>query len=247
LGESSRPQLYKSSAQTNWYFRAGDSLLVDADGSGTFDTDPLQTEAVPFGPLLYGGARPLRVALGPQCRSLRVEPWSQPLAEVTLEPRGKEVRNVSLGWQQPEGNWQLLRVAAAGGKMLLPPGQYRFYACTLLGESPERRPVMVSGSQRLFEEPVRFEAGAPAQLCCGTPLKIEITADKRSATPSVRKTAASDSDFTLRISARVVGVAGEVYSVFGTGQQFREDPPKPTFTITDSSGKQLLNGNLEFG
>ena len=247
LGEAAQPQLYKSSAQTNWFFRPGDSLLVDADGSGAFESDPFQAEAAPFGPLLYTGARPLRVELGPQCRSLRVEPWTQPLAEVTLEPRGNEVRNVSLGWQQADGNWQLLRAGAAGGKILVPPGQYRFYACTLLGESPGRQPVMVSGSQRLFQEPLRFHAGTPAQLRCGGPLEIELTADKRSATTSIPPKTASDSDFVLRIGARVVGAAGEVYSVFGTGQQFREDPPKPVFTVTDAKGKRLANGNLEFG
>jgi hypothetical protein len=63
---------------------------------------------------------------------------------------------------------------------------------------------MVAGSQRLFQEPLRFHAGTPAQLRCGGPLEIELTADKRSATTSIPKKTASDSDFVLRIGARVV-------------------------------------------
>ena len=57
-------------------FPAGDYFLVDADGSGSFENDVFQSEACPFGPILYLGAKAYKVALAPDCKSLRVEPWT---------------------------------------------------------------------------------------------------------------------------------------------------------------------------
>jgi hypothetical protein len=58
---------------------------------------------------------------------------------------------------------------------------------------------------------------------------------------------ADDSDFVLSISAHVVGTGGEVYSTFGRGPKFRDEPPKPAFTLTAATGRKLASGNLEFG
>ena len=88
-----------TAGRTSWYFPGGDSLLVDADGSGSFENDVFQSEACPFGPILYLGGKAYKVALAPDCKSLRVEPWTEALAEVALQPRGDQVRNVTLAWR----------------------------------------------------------------------------------------------------------------------------------------------------
>jgi hypothetical protein len=48
-------------------------------------------------------------------------------------------------------------------------------------------------------------------------------------------------------NASVQGVDGEIYSTYGKGQKFKDDPSKPTFTIVDGSRKKVADGNLEFG
>ena len=59
--------------------------------------------------------------------------------------------------------------------------------------------------------------------------------------------AASGSTAALRINASGVGAEGEVYSTFLRGEEFDDRPPKPTFTVLDSSGKAVACGNLEYG
>ena len=72
------------------------------------------------------------MGLASGCKSLRVEPWPEPLAELALQPRGDQVRNVTLAWKRPNGQWQLIRPTVTGGKAMVPPGDYRLYACNLL-------------------------------------------------------------------------------------------------------------------
>ena len=116
LGDLSQPQTFTSNGEKSWYFRPGDSLLVDTDGSGRFENNVFQSEVCPFGPILYLDGKAYKVALAPDCKSLRVEPWSEPLAEVTLQPHGDQVKNLTLAWEGPNGNWQLIRPAVVDGR-----------------------------------------------------------------------------------------------------------------------------------
>jgi hypothetical protein len=249
LGDVSRSQTYTNRAEVSWYFRSGDTLLVDADGSDGFENDAFQSKAYPFGPLLYLGGKAYKVALAPDCKSLSVEPWTEPLAEVALKPQGDEVRTVTLAWQQPGGQWQLLRPEVTAGKVMVPPGDYRIYACSLAGGSAQRDQVMVSGMQRVPQTPVSIAAGQANTIECGGPLEIKVTASKtRAITQLMLGEDAGDAktDSELRINANVIGAGGEIYSTFQKGTGFRLQPPKPTFKIPQA-GKMVANGNLEFG
>jgi hypothetical protein len=251
LGDVSRSQTYTNRTEVSWYFRWGDTLLVDADGSDGFENDVFQSKAYPFGPLLYLGGKAYKVALAPDCKSLSVEPWTEPLAEVALKPQGDEVRTVTLAWQQPGGQWQLLRPEVTAGKVMVPPGDYRIYACSLAGGSAQRDQVMVSGMQRVPQTPVSIAAGQANTIECGGPLEIKVTAAKTRAITQLMLgedagDAKTDSDSELRINANVIGAGGEIYSTFQKGTGFRLQPPKPTFKITQA-GKMVANGNLEFG
>jgi hypothetical protein len=259
LGDVSRAQTVtnraaasRSQPEKYWYFRGGDTLLVDADGSGTFDNDLFQSESCPFGPILYLGAKAYKVALAPDCKSLHVEPWTEALAEVALQPRGDQVRNITLAWEQPGGNWQLINPAVIDGKVMVPPGNYRLYSSSLLGKGAARDQVMVSGMQRVPQTPVSIVAGKANTLDCGAPLDIKVTAVKSRATTSGLFSedagdAKVDSDYSLRINANVAGAGGEVYSTFQKGDSFRTRPPKPSFTIVQAGGKTVASGNLEYG
>ena len=180
LGDVSKPQTYRNTGEDeNWYFGPGDFLLTDVDGSGAFENDLFDTESCPYGPILYFGATPYKVALAPDCRSLRVEPWTDPLAEVTLQPHGDQVCNVTLAWERPNKQWQLIRAGVADGKIKLPPGNYRLSTCVLLGKGAPRDQVMASGYQRVTRKPVNFATAKANTLRCGAPLEIKVTGEKR--------------------------------------------------------------------
>jgi hypothetical protein len=251
LGDVAQPQTYSSGGQKSWYFQSGDQFLVDADGSGRFENDVLQSEVCPFGQILYLGAKAYKVALTPDCKALRVERWTEPLAEVVLQPHGDQVRNITLAWEGPNGNWQLIRPSVTDGKVMVPPGNYRLYACNLVGKGSARDQVMVSGMQRVPQTPVSIVAGKANPFDCGAPLDIKVTAAKVNAANQLmlgQNTGAAkdDSENMVRINANVAGAGGEIYSTFQKGDGFRFQPPKPTFTIVQA-GRTIANGNLEFG
>jgi hypothetical protein len=252
LGDVSQPQTLTSNDEKSWYFRPGDYLLVDTDGSGRFENDLFQSEVCPFGPILYLGGKAYKIALAPDCKSLRVEPWSEPLAEVALQPHGDQVKHLTLAWEGPNGKWQLIRPAVTGGKVMVPPGNYRLYACSLVGGSGSRDQVMVSGMQRIPQTPVSIAAGQANKLDCGGPLQIKVTATKARASTSGlliedSSNATANSEPTLRINANLAGSGGEIYSTFLKGDHFQSKPPKPTFSIVQAGGKTVDTGNLEFG
>ena len=135
---------------------------------------------------------------------------------------------------------------------MVPPGNYRLYACNLLGGATPRDQVMVSGIQRIPQPPVSITAGQANTLDCGGPLRINVTATWARASAS--GLLAEDSNDTgaasgsaLRINANVAGAGGEVYSTFLRGDGFKTRPPKPTFSIVQADGKTVATGNLEYG
>lgn len=192
------------------------------------------------------------MALTPDCKSLRVEPWHEPLAELALQPRGDQVRDITLAWERSRGQWQLIRPAVAGGKVMVPPGNYRLYACNLLGKGPPGAHVMVSGTRRNLQTPVSVALGKANTLICGAPLEIKVTASKAAAAtrgPSFWNSgnAAAGADAVMDINASVAGAGGEGYSTFLSGAGFRSKPPKPTFRILQPGGTTVATGNLEYG
>jgi hypothetical protein len=252
LGDLARSQTITNREEKAWYFRSGDTLLADADGSGSFESDVFDSESCPFGPILYLGEKVFKVALAPDCKSLHVEPWTKPLAELALQPRGGEVRKVTLAWEQPGGNWQPIRPAIIEGKAMVPPGNYRLYACSVVGKGAPRDQVMVAGTQRVPQTPVSIAVAKANTLACGAPLDIKVTAVKNRGTS--RELLAEDagdatggSDYVLRINANVAGAGGEVYSTFQKGDGFQVRPPKPSFTIVQAGGKTVASGSLEYG
>jgi hypothetical protein len=99
-----------------------------------------------------------------------------------------------------------------------------------------------------------FAVGEANVLRCGAPLEIKVTAEKRVPQSWELNSGAlrdpplaSDSEFVLSINANVQGANTEVYSEYAKGEKFSDEPPQPTFTIVDSSGKQVADGKLEFG
>ena len=252
LGDLARAQTYSRGSESSWYFQGGDDFLVDADGSGGFNRDQFQSETCPFGPILYLGGKAYKVALAADCKSLRVEPWTETLAAVALQPRGDQVRAVTLAWEQPGGQWQLIRPAVTEGSMMVPPGNYRLYTCALVGKVSPSDQVSVSGMQRIPQPPLSLVAGKANTFQCGAPLEIKVTAVKTRAATGLQPDQSSsgakgDLDSVLRINANVVGADGEIYSTFQKGGRPGSEPAKPSFTIAQAGGKIVASGSLEYG
>ncbi len=162
-----------------------------------------------------------------------------------LQPRGTQVRSLTLARERPNGRWELIQPGVAEGRIKVPPGNYRLYGCTLLGAGAQARDhLKLSANDQTPRKPFSFAAGKPNTLACGAPLDVKVTAVKTEANPPG---SSQDSEVMLNINSRVVGAEGEVYSTFLKGERFDARPPRPTFTVRDAQGNRLAGGNLEYG
>ncbi|MGA2660196.1 MAG: hypothetical protein ABSH34_22075 [Verrucomicrobiota bacterium] len=245
---------WKLNARAGWYFDPGDSFLQDLDGSGRFERHPEGGGISAFGPLQYFGPRPYKVSLAPDRRSLRVERWTGPLAEVAVRPHGDQVRNLELAWEKSRGQWQLLDPPVLDGKFTVPPGDYRLSGCNVVATPAQGQPVMAGAFQQNIRKTVRFTAGRLNTFRCGPPLQVEVSAEKRKpqdwelqrklvtpADPNV------DSEFVLAIHGQIQGADQETYLAFRRGKDLKQEPPKPAFAVLDANGKPAGSGNLEYG
>lgn len=248
LGDLASPGNVGNGDQERWYFTPGDAFLVDRNNSDSFRRTILDSQASPFGSMLYFGPTPYKVALLKECTALSVKPWTEPLAEVVLQPQGEQVSAVQLA-REVQGKWQLLKALAANGKIQIPPGNYRLSTCTLEAKNAKGEPIGLEGSLDTPRKPFTYSVGATNTLQCGGPLKVLTQASKRDAqnwdpSPSNAQT---DSGSVLDINSQVQGQGGEIYSSFAKGERYGTLPAKPTFVITGADGTKLANGNLEYG
>jgi hypothetical protein len=245
---------WKVNARAGWYFEPGDSFLQDLDGAGRFERRPEGGGVSAFGPVQYLGTQPYKVSLAPDRKSLRVERWTERLAEVTVRPHGDQVRNLSLAWEKGGGHWQLLDPPVVNGKFKVPPGNYRLYGCSLAVTPAEGEPILAGAFQQNARKSVRFAAGTANSFRCGPPLQVDTYGEKRkpqdwelerklvtAADPSV------DSEFVLAIHTQIRGVDKETYTAFRRGKDINKEPQKPAFAILDAHGKLVGSGSLEYG
>ena len=261
LGEASQPFTYHNGTETNWYFGGGDNFLLDNDGSGKFRSSVGNDESSPFGPLLYLGAKPCKVVLAADDKSLALEPWSGPLAELALQPHGEQVGEIQVAWESAPDQWQLLQPGVENGKAKVPPGGYRLIGCTLkVNSAAGGETLILDAFKRTPEGTVKAEAGATAPFKSGSPLEVKVTSerDTRNDVSSMQASdpmldrpkggTSSEKPVQQLIQAYVVGAGGETYgSFYLQGKGKLHDPPNPVFTVTNAKGKQVASGNMEFG
>jgi hypothetical protein len=235
-----------------WFLGAadGDRLLLKKDYSGT------NINSQCFAQILYFDSVPYKVTLATDCSSLQIEPWPEPLAEVSLKPHGEQVRSLGLGWESSKDQWQFIAVGVTNGKIKLPPGDYGLSSISVSAKSPQAEETTAIGfmdSKKAFS----VMSGKTNTLRCGAPLEIKVETGRARSEPSAdgfwaalqrwfEELFSAETD-ELRIQAQVIGAGGETYSSFiRGGKDGRHEPSKPTFTII-SDGKQIAKGNLEFG
>jgi hypothetical protein len=234
LGDPPEWRTFDSGGEPSWYAGPADSFLRDRNGSGKFGDDRTGEEAESLAPVHYFGPAPYTISLGPDCKTLRVEPYREPVAELTVGPHGETVSRITLAWEQSPGQWYLLSPVVAGGKVKVPAGNYRLYTCQLDAKASDGQPLQLTAYKRTIKPSLKAEAGAPGELRCGAPLEVKVTAER-------------DGADKLNINAVTVGAGGETYVRYAKGKDLDQEPAKPVFTIQDANGKEVASGNLAFG
>lgn len=258
LGEVNQPVTYRTSTETNWYFTGGDYFLVDTDGSGDFESSIGNSESAPFGSMLYLGANPYKTVLAADDKSLALEPWTDSLAELALQPHGEQVSGISVAWESAPDQWQLLQPGVENGKAKVPPGNYRLYTCTIKVKSATGETLILSGYKRTPTDIAKAEAGTATPFKCGSPLEIKVSSERNIDTTEsesgswlarlFRGITSAERPLRQFIRASVMGAGSETYSGFYLQAKGRlRQSPKPAFTIVTAEGKEVAKGNLEFG
>ena len=262
LGDFNQPTTYQNGTETNWYFQGGDYFLVDNDGSGKFENSIGSSVSAPFGPMLYLGAKPYQAVLAADDKSLALEPWSGPLAELALQPHGEQVNGLQVAWEAAPGEWQLLQPGVENGKAQVPSGNYRLYTCTLKVKNAAGETLILSGYKRTPKDTTMARADAATPFKCGAPLEVKVMSarDNRNSGSTASESgsfldwvfggsAGAEPVLQQFIQASVLGAGGETYSSFflkGDKGNLRQ-LPKPAFAINTADGKQVASGNMEFG
>jgi len=252
LGDLCKPRI---SSDGRWFLGAadGDRLLLDKGGSGTYGDHPS------FAQILYFAAEPYKVTLAADDRLIQIEPWPGPLAEVSLQPHGEQVRSLALGWESSKGQWQFIDLGVARGKIKVPPGNYGLWSISVSAKSQQAEEITAGGVNMNSKKVFAVALGKANTLRCGAPLEIKVETERVGEQPTgsssgfwaalqrwIGKLFSSETD-ELRIQAEVIGAGGETYSSFVLdGKIGSRQPAKPTFTIT-TGGRQVASGNLEFG
>jgi hypothetical protein len=242
-----------NASQTSWSFQGGDLFVLDWDGTSSIQNTLLGDQTSSFGPLLYFGAKPYKAALSADCKTLSLEPWSEPLAELALQPHGEFISTLRVGWEKTPGEWVLLQPGVENGKAKVPPGSYRFYSVGLKTKTSSGESLILSGTKRVVDGAIKAAAGESTPLVCGAPLKLELTATPaRLAVNSVGSALSSllgQSAATQTIQTSILGSGGETYSVpyLVSALGVTRQPQSPAFTVLTAEGKQADSGSLEYG
>jgi len=252
LGDETKPTTYDRGREKSWYFPPADAFLRDTDGSGKFDNRPNDPESSPFGTMLYLGAMPYRVTLAENYASLRVEPWTEKLAELSVQPNGDPVRELLLAWERKPGDWALIKAGVAHGRAKVPPGKLRLTGCALEGSAKDGERLSLGGFYRKMDKTVVAPAGQTTTLNCGAPFEVQLTAEKQNRSEmsglfSDRISTTANVGTVVLIQAEIFGAGGETFATFAKGRNLEDEPAKPRFTIRDKDGKQVASGNLEYG
>jgi hypothetical protein len=236
--------------RTTWYLMPSDYLLRDLDGSGSFRSQPGQEMAEPLSSLAFFGGKPFSLSLAKDLEWIRFEPYPGATGQLDL---GSDVAWVLVGRQMAEGSWEALSPALENGKTILPAGTYR--VSNLAIQSRDSRKVRLT-SYDVPLKPLEVVAGQTFKAEVGTPIRLDVTAQKRAARPgeslgvmgAIRNMfggrGRGPEDAILEIGVSVFGRADEAYSGFSAAGEGRLPPPR--FEIL-AEGKAVASGDFEYG
>jgi hypothetical protein len=235
----------RSPGRTTWYLMPADYLLRDADRPGRDTIEPLSSIA-------YFGGNPFSVTLAEDLKWIGLEPYAGVTGELEL---GEEVTRFILGRQMAGGNWEALSPALEKGKAILPAGTYR--VSNLMIESRDTRKIQLT-SYDVPLKPFEIVGDQTRKVGIGAPIRLEVTAEKRSARPGEGTRAgvmeavrgmfgargSGVGETVLQLGVTVFGQADELFSGFGSASERHLSPPR--FEIL-SEGKSVGAGDFEYG
>ena len=222
LGGPNPPSISSDTGgKSSWSFPNGDLFLQEIAGSGNLASASANLESAPFGQLVYLGSKPYRTSLAADYKSLSLEPWPAPTAELSLQPHGAEISRLSLAWEYQPGQWQFLEPGFDNGKVTVPAGNYRLYSCQLKVKTADGGTLTLAGSKRAMEDPVKAVAGASTPLRFGTPLQVNVSSARQTTTVAsglqslvgrlFGRSSPSNEPWNQVIQASILGLGGEQY------------------------------------
>lgn len=241
-----------------WYLSVEDYLLRDQNDSRRFERSIVSDEAEGLSSIHYFGTKPYTVALSPDFKTVRLEPYTGALGELKVSDR---VSSLVMAREIRQEKWEPLTPAVQGGKALLPPGNYRVTRCEL--RAKDAQGAMIAGqSDQMAGEVIKIEAGRPLALKLGVPIELKVTVTQQTgqsgsgsglmaAARSLFGGGSSAKSLSLDMSLDIRGASGERYARFfrqaanQPGNWNSVDPPG--FRILDAAGKLLASGKFEFG
>jgi hypothetical protein len=238
----------RTPGRTTWQLMPADYLLRDLDGSGTFQDRPGQHSSEPLASFTHFNGEPFSLTLAEDLTSIRLEPYAGNTGQLDF---GKHVAWLTVGRQLAGGSWEAISPALDQGKTAVPTGTYRV-ANLALQSTDARRIRLTSFDVPL--KPLEVASDTTLKVEVGTPIRLEVTAQKRTPRPGETVGVMSAirgmfggrgaEETILEIGVTVLGCAGEAYSGFSAGDGQRLAPPR--FEIL-AEGKPVTTGNFEYG
>ena len=231
-----------------WHVRSGDYFVRDLDIAGRAEPAPGNRVANHFSSVLYFGAKPFTVALAPDLRSLRVEPFTGPTGALQVPA---QVAELVLALEKAPQRWEVLTPEPKEGQTVLPQGTYRMvkYTLSALADGADWTRAVAN---EVADKTVKVEAGATAKLEAGLPLSLALTATRSQADTEaglwarIRSALGSKGSPSqvVNLDVKIHGAGGERYTSFFAAKR-QVEPPR--FAITDSAGKEIDAGAFQFG
>jgi hypothetical protein len=256
IGDTERATNYPGAngVPGTWLFEGGDRFMVDWEAPTNSVSSLFDDSSCSFGPILYFGAKPYKAALAADCKSLSVDPWPEPLAELEAAHAG-QIAGLELAWEKSPGDWILVKPGFDNGKAKVPPGSYRLYSTFLKAKTASNDFLVMTGTRRVASDTFKALAGATTPVKCGSPLQISLTSTPIATTQpsgfisSLASAILGQSGPSQSIQATLLGAGGETYSTpyFMTDKGGLRTPPAPTFTVLNADGKKVDSGSLEYG
>ena len=122
-----------------------------------------------FGPILYLDGQPYKATLAADSKSLSLDAWTEPMAELAL-PHSEQISSLHVAWEKAPGEWVLLKPGIVNGTAKVPPGNYRFYSVSLKAKTASGDFVVMSGTKRVPGGSIKAVAGETTPFKCGGPL-----------------------------------------------------------------------------
>jgi len=237
--------------RSTWYLMPSDYLLRNWKGSGTAQDRAGQEVAEPLSSLVYFGKDPFSLEVAKDLKWIRIEPYAGATGQVDL---GESVAWMILGRQVSGGSWEAVAPMIERGKAILPVGSYRVSNLAL--ESRDVRKVRLT-SYDVPLKPLDIAADHVLKVAIGTPIRLEVTAQKRAARPGevsagVRGAirgmfggrSRTPEETILELGVGVFGQADETYSGFSAAADGPLPPPR--FEVF-ADGKPVGSGDFEYG